>query len=64
MSECEKSTLKSMLGVSELSIEGVSDMSAGDNFDRQYRVAIGKAGQAGFEIGHTSNSQPPERATL
>lgn len=33
-------------------------MSSYENFDRQYRIAIGKAGQAGFEIGEKSPSQP------
>lgn len=28
------------------------------NFDRQYRLAAGKAGGSGFEIGETSKSQP------
>ena len=29
-----------------------------ENFGREYRVAIGKAGEAGFEIGQRSESQP------
>lgn len=29
-----------------------------ENFDRQYRLAAGKAGELGFEIGETSKSQP------
>ena len=29
-----------------------------ENFDRQYRLAAGKAGGMGFEIGETSKSQP------
>ena len=33
-------------------------MSSNDNFEREYRVAIGQAGQAGFEIGERSASQP------
>ncbi len=33
-------------------------MASNDNFDREYRVAFGKAGQAGAEIGEKSKSQP------
>ena len=29
-----------------------------DNFDRQYRLAAGPAGGAGFEVGETSKAQP------
>ena len=29
-----------------------------ENFGREYRVAIGKAGEAGFEIGQRSESRP------
>lgn len=33
-------------------------MAGYQNFDRQYRLAAGPAGGTGFEIGHTSKSQP------
>lgn len=33
-------------------------MASYENFDREYRVGIGPAGQAGFEIGEKSASQP------
>ena len=33
-------------------------MGGYDNFDRQYRLAAGPAGGAGFEVGDTSKSQP------
>lgn len=33
-------------------------MASNENFDREYRVAIGKAGGAGSEIGEKSKSQP------
>ncbi len=33
-------------------------MAEYNNFDRQYRLAAGSAGGAGFEIGETSKSQP------
>ena len=33
-------------------------MGGYDNFDRQYRLAAGPAGGAGFEVGETSKAQP------
>ena len=33
-------------------------MGGYDNFDRQYRLAAGPAGGAGFEVGETSTAQP------
>ena len=33
-------------------------MGGYDNFDRQYRLAAGPAGAAGFEVGGTSKAQP------
>lgn len=33
-------------------------MGGYDNFDRQYRLAAGSAGGAGFEVGETSKAQP------
>lgn len=33
-------------------------MLGGENFDRQYRLAVGPAGGVGFEVGATSKNQP------
>ena len=49
---------KIVIGLSFFVVKEVVSVSDMVNFDRQYRLAAGPAGGAGFEIGETSKAQP------
>lgn len=49
---------KIVIGLSFFVAKEVVSVSDMVNFDRQYRLAAGPAGGAGFEIGETSKAQP------